>query len=122
MNHRYFVWAKLMVFEVVSLKFPLIMKNLLWKFFSLTCTIRGENDVQLTFDDPYICQLSKTDVFTEIVLCQFQIMEQLFLKKFFSGNCTLWGRKMMSLLMTHIYVHFWWLIYMLYEQKGCYLK
>ena len=29
------------------------------KFFSKTCTLRGKNDVQLTFDDSYISYVSK---------------------------------------------------------------
>ena len=33
------------------------------KFFSRTCTLRGKNDVQLTFDALYICWLNKIDVF-----------------------------------------------------------
>ena len=33
------------------------------KFFSRTCTLRGKNDVQLTFDDSCICYMSKIDVF-----------------------------------------------------------
>ena len=33
------------------------------KFFSRTCTLRGKNDVQLTFDDSYICYVSKIDIF-----------------------------------------------------------
>ena len=33
------------------------------KFFSRTCTLREKNDVQLTFDDSYICYMSKIDVF-----------------------------------------------------------
>ena len=33
------------------------------KFFSRTCKLRGKNDVQLTFDDSYICYVSKIDVF-----------------------------------------------------------
>ena len=35
------------------------------KFFSRSCKLRGENDVQLTFDDSYIyiCYVSKNDVF-----------------------------------------------------------
>ena len=38
----------------------LFLKN----FFSSTCTLRGKkNDVQLTFDDSYICYVSKIDVF-----------------------------------------------------------
>ena len=40
----------------------LFLKN----FFSRTCTLRGKNDVQLTqltFDDSYICYVSKIDVF-----------------------------------------------------------
>ena len=33
------------------------------KFFSKTCTFRGKDDVQLTFDDSYKCCVSKNDVF-----------------------------------------------------------
>ena len=33
------------------------------KLFSRTCTLRGKNDVELTFDDSYICYVSKNDVF-----------------------------------------------------------
>ena len=33
------------------------------KPFSRTCTFREKNDVQLTFDDSYICGVSKFDVF-----------------------------------------------------------
>ena len=33
------------------------------KPFSRTCTFREKNDVQLTFDDSYICCVSKFDVF-----------------------------------------------------------
>ena len=36
---------------------------LLKKFFSRTCTLREKNDVLLTFDDSYICYVSKTDVY-----------------------------------------------------------
>ena len=33
------------------------------KFFSGTCRFREKNDVHLTFDDSYICYVSKFDVF-----------------------------------------------------------
>ena len=33
------------------------------KIFSRTCTFRGKNDVQLTFDDSYVCYVSKIDFF-----------------------------------------------------------
>ena len=62
--------------------------------FSRTCTLRGKNDVQLTFDESYVYYVSKIDVFKE-VLCYFSLMEQLFLNKLFSGTCTLRGKKMM---------------------------
>ena len=32
------------------------------KFFSRTFTLRGKNDELLTFDDSYICYVSKIDV------------------------------------------------------------
>ena len=41
------------------------------KFFSRTCTLRGKNDVQLTFDDSYICYVSKIDVFQSSFLLVF---------------------------------------------------
>ena len=31
------------------------------KIFSRTCTLRGKNDVQLTFDDSYKCHVSKSE-------------------------------------------------------------
>ena len=33
------------------------------KLFARTCTLRGKNDVQLTFDDSYFCYVSKIDFF-----------------------------------------------------------
>ena len=46
-----------------------ISKNFfLKKFFTRTCTLKGENAVQLIFDDSYICYVSKIDVF-KVVLC-----------------------------------------------------
>ena len=37
----------------------LFLKN----FSSRTCTLRGKYDVQLTFENSYICYVSKIDVF-----------------------------------------------------------
>ena len=38
------------------------------KLFSRTCTLRGENDVKLTFDDSYVYYVSKINVF-KVFLC-----------------------------------------------------
>ena len=32
------------------------------KLFSMTCTLRGKKDVQLTFDYSYLCYVSRIDV------------------------------------------------------------
>ena len=52
-----------MVFKVILCKFSLMEQLLLKKFFSRTCTFREKNDVHLTFDDSYICYVSKFDIF-----------------------------------------------------------
>ena len=57
------------------------------KLFSRTCTFRGKNDVQLTFDDSYICYASKFAVFQSSFLLVFT-NGKLLLKKFFSRTCT----------------------------------
>ena len=33
------------------------------RFFSGTCTVREKNDVQLTFDESYLCYVRKINVF-----------------------------------------------------------
>ena len=38
------------------------------KHFSRICTLRGKNDVQLTFDDSYVYYVSKIDVFKAVLL------------------------------------------------------
>ena len=53
----------MMFFKVVLCLFLLIEQLFRKKFFSRTCTLRGKNDVELTFDDSYICYVSKIDVF-----------------------------------------------------------
>ena len=63
MTHTYVIRAKLMFFKVYLCYFSLMEQLFLKKFFSRTCTLRGKKDVQLTFDDSYICFVSKIDVF-----------------------------------------------------------
>ena len=53
-----------MFFKVVVCHFSLIEQLFLKKFFSRTCTLgEKKNDVQLTFDDSYICYVNKFDFF-----------------------------------------------------------
>ena len=63
MTHTYVMWAKLMFFKVVLCQFSVMEQLFLKKFFSRTCTLREKNDVQSTFNDSYICYMSKSDVF-----------------------------------------------------------
>ena len=58
------------------------------QFFSRNCTLRGKNDVQLTFDGSYTCNVKKL-MFSKVVLVKFSLMELLFPKKFFYMTCTL---------------------------------
>ena len=52
------------------------------KFFSRTCTLR-KNDTQLTFDDSYVCYVSKIDVFQNSFVLVFTngttFLEEIFL-------------------------------------------
>ena len=92
-----------MFFNVVLCQLSLMKQLFPEKFFSRTCTIRAKNDVQLTFDDPYISYLSKIDVFQRsfvLILTNGTIFPQ----KIFSWTCILRKKNDLHLtLMTHIY-------------------
>ena len=94
MTHIIVMRAKLIFFKVVFCLFSLMKQLFLEKIFSRTCTFRGKNDVQLTFDDSYISYESKIDVFLSSFLLVFLVKEQLFLKKFSSRTCTLRRKKL----------------------------
>ena len=65
--------------------------------------LEATNDVQLIFDDSYICYVSKIDVFQSSLVLVFT-NGTVFHKKIFSRTCTLRGKMMyIRLLMTHIY-------------------
>ena len=55
--------AKLIFSKIVLCLFSRSERLFLKKIFSRTCTLRGKNDVRVTFDDSNICYVSKIDVF-----------------------------------------------------------
>ena len=64
MTDFYVMWAKLVFFKVVLCKFSQMDQIFHFKiFFSRTCTLRGKNVVQLTFENSYICYVIEIDVF-----------------------------------------------------------
>ena len=88
------------------------MKQLfLKKFFSRTCSLRGKKDVQLNFDDLYICYVRKIDVVQRTFVLVFTkgttFPQEIFLRGLYIQRkkwCT---------------IELWWLIYMLYEKNWC---
>ena len=63
------------------------------KFFSIACKFRVKNDLQLTFDDSYICYASKTDVFQSSFVIVFNNGTTFIKGIFLSRTCTLRGKK-----------------------------
>ena len=61
-SYRCFI-GKSDVFKLYLCKFSLKKQFFLRKLFSRNCTLRGKNDVQMTFDDSNICYVNKIDVF-----------------------------------------------------------
>ena len=52
-----------MFLKVILCQFLLMEQFFSKKLFARTCLLRGKNDVQLKFDDSYLCYVSKIDVF-----------------------------------------------------------
>ena len=55
--------AKLIFSKIVLCLFSRSERLFLKKIFSRTCTLRGKNDVRVTFDDSNICYVSKINIF-----------------------------------------------------------
>ena len=69
------------------------MENFYLRNFSLELVrLEGINDVQLTFDDSYICYASNFAAFQSSFLLIFT-NGKLLLKKLFSRTCTFRGKK-----------------------------
>ena len=49
--------------KVIVCQFLLMEQLFRKELFARTCLLRGKNDVQLNFDDSYLCYVSKIDVF-----------------------------------------------------------